>query len=203
MAEVAQRERYADGQVIINRTAPGKDVFLLLTGAARIQVVTPGGRHVTYDIVEAGETVGELAAIDGGNRSADVVAQAEVELARLPQKAFLALMAQHPAFSFCIARRMARTARWMSEQVQVFQGYSGRGRICVELLRLCGNEAGVSIWITDHDMSTRVGCTRPHVNRIINKLVRDGVLARPEPCTTIVLDVPGLKAVRDDSQLAD
>jgi CRP-like cAMP-binding protein len=87
--------------------------------------------------------------------------------------------------------------------VQLFQGYSVRGRICVELLRLCGGRQGVALKITDVDISTRVGATRSHVNRIVNELVGKGRLSRPEPGTIVVLDVGGLEATRMSSQLSE
>lgn len=200
LARECVREHYAPGTQIIGHTSPGKDVFLLLTGRARVAVFSGGGREVTYDVIEPGETIGELAAIDGQKRSASVLALDEVTLARIPRSTFTACMLTHPSFAFAVARRLARTVRWMSERVQEFQGYDALGRVCAELLRQCGGRTGKPFVITSRDLASRVGARRDHVARILPKLKRMGLIKRTKDSYE-VLDIAGLKAVMQDSLL--
>ena len=178
IAAVVTRMRVPQGREFISYAAQSTDVFLILKGRARAVVTSEGGREITYDIIEEGETIGELAAIDGGARSARVLAEDEVELAKFKQRDFLTLMGQHADFAMVVARRLARSARWMSERVREFQAYNVRGRICAELLRLAKGQSNASITISDRDMASRVGTTRENVTKINAGLMTEGAVVR-------------------------
>ena len=199
IAAVATRVRVSASAQLINYHDTDKDVFLILNGRMRVVVTSEGGREITYDIIEAGETIGELSAIDGGKRSARVLAEADAELAKIGQRDFLALM-RHADFAMVILRRVSRTARWMTERVREFQAYSVRGRICAELLRLSNSVSGARIAISDRDMASRVGTTRENVTKINAGLMVDKAICR-EGREIIILEAERLRAIMLECEL--
>ena len=52
----------------------------------RVVATSEGGRKITYDLIDVGETIGELSAIDGGKRSARLHAEVDADLARFTHK---------------------------------------------------------------------------------------------------------------------
>ena len=196
---VATRLRVAAGSQLIGFHDASKDVFLILKGRMRVVVTSEGGREITYDIIDPGETIGELSAIDGGKRSARVLAEQDAELAKFEHRDFLALM-RHADFAFAVTRRLARTARWMTERVREFQAYNVRGRICAELLRLSNSLSGARIAISDRDMASRVGTTRENVTKINAGLMQDQALRR-DGREIIVLDVARLRNIMLECEL--
>lgn len=199
IAAVATRVRMSAGEQIIGDHGTDKDVFLILRGRMRVVVTSEGGREITYDIIEGGETIGELSAVDGGKRSARVLAEEDVELAKFAQKDFMALL-RHADFAMAIMRRLARTARWMTERVREFQAYNVRGRICAELLRLSSGQTGAHVTISDRDMASRVGTTRENVTKTNADLARDGALRR-EGRVIIIVDADRLRAIMLECEL--
>jgi hypothetical protein len=80
-----QRCRWRDvalDQTIIDRDEDGNDVFFLVAGRARIVIYSETGREVSFDELEPGACVGELAAIDGAPRSARRASAALTETGR-------------------------------------------------------------------------------------------------------------------------
>src|SRR5689334_14704310 len=75
-------------ETIVGHDEGGRDVFFVLEGRARATVFSGGGREIAYRDIEAGGIFGELAAIDGGTRSASIVALEPLTVARLPEAAF-------------------------------------------------------------------------------------------------------------------
>ena len=75
LAAAARPVRYRENEVVFRRGEPGADgMLLVLDGLVRLHVATAAGRELTLGLVGAGGTVGEIALIDGGPRSADVTA---------------------------------------------------------------------------------------------------------------------------------
>ena len=61
-------------QVIVMEQDWGESVFLLRSGLAKVRTYTMDGDEVVMSLLGAGDVFGEMAALDGAARSADVVA---------------------------------------------------------------------------------------------------------------------------------
>jgi glutaminase len=73
------RERFAPGQRIVGRGDPADKIYLLARGEVSVTVALAGARPLRLSTLSAGMAFGELAVILGGTRSADVVADGDVE----------------------------------------------------------------------------------------------------------------------------
>jgi CRP-like cAMP-binding protein len=74
LAQRCRWKTWAAGEQIIDRETEGNDVYFVTSGTARVVNYGLTGREVSFDDIPAGGSFGELAAIDGGKRSANVVA---------------------------------------------------------------------------------------------------------------------------------
>src|ERR1019366_2222322 len=66
---------FAAGEMIVARFGAGCAVYFMLTGVARVVHYLPGEDEITIATVGPGDTIGEIAAIDGLSRSATVIAE--------------------------------------------------------------------------------------------------------------------------------
>jgi flavin reductase (DIM6/NTAB) family NADH-FMN oxidoreductase RutF len=82
--------RYADGEAIMRAGEPGEFMSLVLDGTARIE---RGGRSVP---VAPGELVGEIAVLDGGPRTATVVADGPVRCLEVSRADLLRTLEHDP-----------------------------------------------------------------------------------------------------------
>ena len=64
------------------------DVFFIVTGSVRVLIRTAAGKEVILAEMQAGQYFGELAAIDGVGRSANVTALTRAELCLVPGAIF-------------------------------------------------------------------------------------------------------------------
>ena len=74
VAREMRPEAYDAGQVMYSRGDPGRDVYLVTAGRVRLSVLTVEGRELSFSHAEAGAVFGEIAALDGGARTADATA---------------------------------------------------------------------------------------------------------------------------------
>jgi len=103
-AQHARWVRAAPGRTIIDYKDPSDDVYLILAGTVRVAVHSVAGQEVILGDLGAGEIFGEMAAIDGAARSANVTAVHNAELCALPRQAFLDLVLGDPAAGLALLR---------------------------------------------------------------------------------------------------
>ncbi len=185
LAQLAARcrwRRHAAGAMLIDRDELGGDVLLLIEGTARVLDTGPDGREVTYDVVETGAVLGELAALDGGGRSASVVALTDGLSAALPASAFRELLRAQPEVALGLLRRLARSLRFADLKITELATMGAVQRIARHLLRLPSRfEAGglvVEPLPTQDAIAAATGTTRETVGRIMVQLRQAGVFAR-------------------------
>ena len=92
------------GDIIVKQDDPGDCMFILVDGGARV-LHHRDGRDVDLAALQPGDFFGELALVDAGVRSADVVAAADCTLLRITQAVISAAAGVYPtaAFKFLIA----------------------------------------------------------------------------------------------------
>ena len=92
------------GAVIVKQDDPGDCMFVLVDGSTRV-LHHRAGRDVDLASLKPGDFFGELALVDAGVRSADVVAADDCTLLRITQAAISAAAGVYPtaAFKFLIA----------------------------------------------------------------------------------------------------
>jgi CRP-like cAMP-binding protein len=85
------------GTTVFSQGEQAGSAYLLQGGAVSIRQ-TAGGQTVELDIVHAGEVFGEMAILDGSNRSASAVAIQDSVARRMPAAAFNALLRRSDPF---------------------------------------------------------------------------------------------------------
>jgi len=178
LARELKTQRFDKGETIVRYNDPGRDLFVILSGAVRVSLVGTTGRALTYQVLEAGEMFGEVAAVDGLPRTANVLAETESVVGSLSPGAFQQLAASEPTFTLAILHRLARLNRRLTNRLFEYHAYDVRGRVYLELLRLDETAGAEGVVITDRDMASRVGTTRENVSRIHGALREQGLLER-------------------------
>jgi CRP-like cAMP-binding protein len=196
--------RFAPDEQIIDRTSDSRDVFFVVEGRVRVVNYSLSGREISFDERQAGDFFGELAAIDGGPRSANVVALADTLVAIMSPERFTAFVTGHPSAAFAILRRLVSVVRTSTGRIMDLSTLAAHDRVRGEILRLA--RAGLRSDGTAHispipihaDIASRVSTTRETVARVFGDLTRHGLLKRA-PNALILLDVPRLEASLEET----
>lgn len=93
-----------DGDVIVKQDDRGDCMYIVVEGEARI-THRRAGRSIGLGIIRPGDFFGEIALVDYGPRSADVIAMGRCTLLKITQATISALAGVYPsaAFKFLIA----------------------------------------------------------------------------------------------------
>jgi CRP/FNR family transcriptional regulator, cyclic AMP receptor protein len=186
------------GQVIVARNSRDRDVHFVVSGRVRVTSFSAGGKQVTFRDQEAGEMFGDLAAIDGKPRSADVLALDSVLVASLTPDAFRQLVADEPLVRERVLQRLAGLVRLLSERVIDLSTLGVQNRIHAELLRQAratgatGKQARIDPAPKHADIASQVSTYREQVTRELSLLTKQGLLAK-DGSALVLLDVPKLE----------
>jgi CRP-like cAMP-binding protein len=134
--EACKWRRYQSGERLFARGSMGKEVFFIVQGGVQILGVADTGREITLAHVLAGDTVGEMAAIDGQPRSANVIATEDSLVAVLDAASFIELLKQFGTISFGLLQRLSMMVRTSGDRVVELSVLEAKQRVCSELLRL-------------------------------------------------------------------
>jgi CRP-like cAMP-binding protein len=186
------------GKPLLLRAEQQGDLFLLVSGRVRVTTYSANGRQVTFRDSEAGEHFGDIAAIDGGPRSADVVTLEPSVVASLDRAAFMTLLHDEPLVAQRVMLRLVSLVRQLSERVIDLSTLGVQNRLHAELLRLArtagidGNQARLEPAPKHAALASQISTNREQVTRELNVLVRDGVL-RKDDKALLVADVARLE----------
>jgi CRP/FNR family transcriptional regulator, cyclic AMP receptor protein len=187
VAQKARRVAFNAGQSIFSRGDKGDDIFIVLKGRVRISVLSLDGRELSFSHAGAPEVFGEIAAFDGGIRTADATAITAVDTLVLNQAIVSRLIANSPAFAqnaigvLCKKLRDAdlqlenvalhaievRLARYLLAVLN--QQYPGDTKDAAKLIKLDMSQA---------ELALLIGASRPKVNAALALLEGDGAITR-------------------------
>jgi CRP-like cAMP-binding protein len=190
---------YEPQETLIAREQDSHEVHFVIWGRVRVLDYAASGREVAFDDVGPGGLVGELAAIDGGARSASVVAIQRTLTAALDARSFLNTLTDHPEVAHAAMRRLTRMVRQASERIMDLSALGANNRVHAELLRLARHAAGPEAQIArispipvHAEIASRVSTTRETVARVISDLTKSGLLKKDRNAL-VVQDVPALE----------
>ena len=96
LAGHARRQNFDTGEPIFHVGAPGQSMMVIVTGTVRVSLPGPKGKGVILADLPAGELLGEVALLDGKERSADAIALTKCELVILERRDFVAFLEKRP-----------------------------------------------------------------------------------------------------------
>ncbi len=106
VADLADVARFMAGATLVKQGVVGDSFYVVLTGQAKVIA-----NKRTLNRLLPGDHFGEISLLDGGPRSASVVAETEMTLVIITQKDFLAMLAKDPEITVVLLEGMARTVR--------------------------------------------------------------------------------------------
>ena len=176
--------RFAAGDVVLDRFSRSVAVYFIVHGAARVVHHVIDQQEVTIATVTAGDTIGEISAIDGLGRSATVIAEEDCTVAQLPADEFHALILRRGDVALELLRRWAVTIRALSDKVSYLSTGSPDQRVYSELIRLARQEKpGGDRWLirelpSHQELAKWAQTSREVVASAVAQLVRRGVAER-------------------------
>ncbi len=190
-----------DDQILSPQMANNHIIFIV-EGRVAVVNYSLSGREVNYAAFEAGDYFGELAAIDGGERSATIRAMTQCKLAALDPDGFHDLLMAHPEIAVQVMQKLARIVRVCDERIMDLATLSAYQRVYSELLKLVRPDpVRPESWLiyplpTQAQIAAKASTTRETVARVLSQLQQAGITERKAK-TLYIRDIDRLQTLAD------
>ncbi len=176
---------YPRGGTILRRGDPGTSMVLVVEGRVRVGVTSEDGREVTLGILGPGDVLGEMALLDGQERSADVVALEDCSVKLVERGRFLRLLRESPDLCLQLLAVLTERLRRANRAVEDIALLSLEGRLARLLTRLAqdygkpeGGGVRIDVRLSQKDLSALVGSSREKVNRQLRAWEEEGTIGK-------------------------
>ncbi len=112
--ETSLGKDYKDGDTIFEENSIGKEMYIILTGNAKV-IKKKDGVETTLATLEEGDFFGEMSLFDNNPRSATVKALGDVKVLEINQKNFLKKISRDPSLAFRMLEKMGQRIRKSDE----------------------------------------------------------------------------------------
>lgn len=167
---LATQRRYRGAEIIFSQGDPGDALYAVIAGRIRISAGTADGREMSLNIMEPGDTFGEIALLDGGHRTATATATEPSDLVAIRRDHFSALLEREPLLALELLKLCGERLRWTSGLVEDAALLDAPTRLAKRLLSLGEfhgqrGESGLTLRISQEDLATFLGVSRQVVNQ--------------------------------------
>ncbi len=175
------RKRYAEDELVVDFDDLSTDVYFIVSGDVRVLVRTAAGKEMILGDFGAGKFFGEMAAIDGAKRSANVTALTNAEILVVPPAVFRDIVLHSPEISERLMRLLTSRVRELNVRLFERSVLDLRHRLYSELLRMAAPRRGhdgqsiISPPPFQHDLASRIGCRREQVSRELTAMIEEGI----------------------------
>jgi CRP/FNR family cyclic AMP-dependent transcriptional regulator len=170
---------FAKGTIVVSEGDETDALYVILSGRVKVFVADEHGKEAVLGTQGPGEYFGEMV-LDGGPRSASVMALEPSRLAVVPQVRFREFLYSHPAFSVELLENLIRRTRALTENVKslaLMDVYGRVARLLLELARDDGGKLVVDEKLTQQDIASRVGASREMIGKIMKDLADGGYIS--------------------------
>ncbi len=182
ISAISIRRSYRNGAIVFSQADPGDALYGVVTGKIRISASSREGREMFLNIMEPGDTFGEIALLDGRPRTAAASATAPSELIIITRDHFLELLKREPKLVSHVIELLCERIRWTSGLAEESALLSVPERLARRLLSLGNlhghkNSNGVELRISQEEVARFLGLSRQAVNQYLQDWKVQGWLA--------------------------
>jgi CRP/FNR family transcriptional regulator, cyclic AMP receptor protein len=178
----AHLRKFLPGDTIFLMGSPGDSMMAVLSGNVRISVPSPEGKEIVLAILQPGEIFGEIALLDGKERSADAKAITEASsLAVLNRRDVMSFLDRHPSAWAALVEVLCDRLRHTDQQFAEVALMQVPVRLAKALLRLTTPASGLKgqpkVKLSQRELGSMVGATRESVNKCLSDWQQRGIVS--------------------------
>ena len=194
LVALAHRRGFDAGEPIFHLGSPGNSMVAVLVGTVRVSLPAPKGKEIILADLPAGELLGEIAMLDGRERSANARALTKCELLVLERREVMPFLERNPKACLQLMTLLCARIRRSDERMSDIAFFDLPARLAKTLLHYpAPGHDPPRLSLSQSELADMAGGTRENVNRCLRDWQRRGILGLKEGWT-IILKPDALKA---------
>lgn len=184
MLEFAKVRRAAAEERIFAKGDPGDSLYVILRGRVAVQTESDEAKVMLLNILDTGSLFGEIAMLDGGERTATVVAQEATELLRIDRRDFMPFLLQRPDLCVRLMTVLCERVRWTSAIIEDTVFLNVPRRLAKRILmlsqaygRTTDDGTRITTFVSQEDLANMLGVSRESVNKTLKQFQTAGAIS--------------------------
>ena len=186
IAQAMRPVEFGAGETIFQRGDPGKELYLVTEGRVRLSILTAEGRELSFAHATAGNVFGEMATLDGRQRSADATAVTRVRAMTLTQPVLNRLIDTRPPVARAMITFLCARLRDTDQQLEAIALHPIEvrlARLFLSAIKLQGfppkaGKVAVALNMSQSELGLLIGASRPKVNGALAMLEEGGAITK-------------------------
>lgn len=173
------------GETVFKPVPEPAYVFILKSGLVRIYRANQHGKQVTLGYIQPGEVFGELAALTHKPRESYAVAEEQSTVIKVERQVFVDAIQSRPSIVFSVAAEVGDRFKQIESRVEDLVFRSARSRVARIILQLAAefrtkaaNHLRIGIRLSQSEIATLAGTSRPTVSIVLRDFEDEGLLSR-------------------------
>lgn len=206
LAELAHRRNFGKDELVFSQGDPGDALYGIASGKIRILTSDDKGHEVFLNLLGPGDTFGEIAMLDGLQRTASAVAIEPSTLVVIGRSQILTHLERDPNLALQMMKLLCERLRWVSSIIDESAFLTGQPRVAKGLLRLLqaqGRPVGngqVELATSQAELGHFLGISRQIVNQYLRSWNDEGWVSLKRG-RILVNDIPALSEISSHSDL--
>jgi CRP/FNR family transcriptional regulator/CRP/FNR family cyclic AMP-dependent transcriptional regulator len=199
LAASVRTRSFREDEVIFHRDDPGAAFFIVESGRVKILLIGEDGRESLIALMSAGDSFGEMAVLDGENRSATAIALEPTRTLFIRGDDLMAFLERSPKAAMRFVHLLAKRLRTTNETLSDMVFFDVYGRVAKKLIDLShhhgtptANGTQIAVALTQQDLASLIGSSRESVNKVM-KFFRDKGYIAVERQKITILNEKGLQ----------
>src|SRR5438552_11734487 len=189
---LARIRTFNAGETIFAIGSPGDQMMALLSGSIRISVPSSEGKEPLLAIIQPGEVFGQLALLDGKERSADAVAETQCMVALLDRRDILSFFERNPSAWPNLVKVLCQRLRHTDQAFAEVALLELPVRLAKTMLRVAEADSAPAqaskIQFSQRELANMVGGTRESVNKCLATGSARGSFGSPKARSSSPID---------------
>jgi CRP-like cAMP-binding protein len=185
IAGVCRPRCWPSRMVIFQRGDDGREMILITKGRVRLSVLSRDGRELALRHAGPGSLIGEIAVLQGGERSADATCVTDVRAMAIQASDLKRIIDARPRIAMAVIEFLCERLRKTTDQLESIALYGLEARLARLLLSLAGRDGNtgrdmisLDLSLSQSEIADMIGASRPRVNVALSKLEESRAIRR-------------------------
>jgi CRP-like cAMP-binding protein len=176
---------YGKDTIILTESDAGSALFILVAGKVKISRISSeeSNKEVILSILNPSDFFGEMALLDGLNRSATVTAMDDSDVFIIQRNDFLELIKDHPEVSISLLQELTQRLRAAGMKIKALSLKDAEGKVATVLLQLADDVGRIKRGVVEieklpfqNELANMAGTSRETISRTLHSFAKKGLV---------------------------
>lgn len=180
---IGAKKTFGKDVIILQEEEAGAAFFVIIRGKVKVCRSGLDEKEVILSLLTESDFFGEMALLDGQNRSANVISTEDTELFIIQRSDFLDLLKEHAEISIALLQELTKRLRLADAKIKSLSLKDAEGKVATVILQLADEVGKIKQGIVEldklplqQDLANMAGTSRETISRTLHTFAKKGLI---------------------------